>query len=55
MILARFLRQHRLALVGAAVLSCASAGATVALLSHINRLASAGASGLQRYVAPAAA
>lgn len=45
MILARFLRQHRLALVGAAVLSCASAGATVALLSHINRLASAGAAG----------
>ena len=45
MILARFLRQHRFALAGAALLSCASAGATVALLSHINRLASAGATG----------
>ena len=45
MILQRFLRQHYRPLAGAALLSCASAGCTVALLSHINRLASEGLHG----------
>jgi len=45
MILQRFLRQHHRPLAGAALLSCASAGCTVALLSHINRLASQGLHG----------
>jgi putative ATP-binding cassette transporter len=45
MILQRFLRRHYGALIGAALLSCASAGCTVALLSHINRLASQGLRG----------
>ncbi|MEI7037831.1 ATP-binding cassette domain-containing protein [Fulvimonas yonginensis] len=45
MILGRFLRQHYRTLAGAALLSCASAASTVALLSHINRLASAGMHG----------
>lgn len=45
MILQRFLRQHYRPLAGAALLSCASAGCTVALLSHINRLASQGLHG----------
>ncbi len=45
MILRRFLRQHRRPLAGAAILSCSSAGCTVALLSHINRLASQGVGG----------
>jgi putative ATP-binding cassette transporter len=45
MILKRFLRTHYRSLAGAALLSCASAGCTVALLSHINRLASEGVHG----------
>lgn len=45
MILQRFLRRHYRSLAGAALLSCASAGCTVALLSHINRLASEGLHG----------
>ena len=45
MILERFLRLHYRPLLGAALLSCASAGCTVALLSHINRLASQGLHG----------
>lgn len=45
MILKRFLRQNFRPLLGAALLSCASAGSTVALLSHINRLASQGLHG----------
>ena len=45
MILRRFLRRHYRSLAGAALLSCASAGCTVALLSHINRLASQGVHG----------
>ena len=45
MILGRFLRKHYPMLAGAALLSCASAGCTVALLSHINRLASEGVRG----------
>ncbi|WNL45747.1 cyclic peptide export ABC transporter [Dyella sp. BiH032] len=45
MILRRFLYRHYRALAGAALLSCASAGCTVALLSHINRLASQGVLG----------
>lgn len=42
MILKRFLRRYYPSLTGAALLSCASAGATIALLSHINTLASGG-------------
>jgi len=45
MILQRFLRKNYGSLAGAALLSCASAGCTVALLSHINRLASQGLHG----------
>lgn len=45
MILQRFLRQQARPLVAAALLSCASAACTVALLSHINRLASQGLHG----------
>ncbi len=45
MILKRFLRTHYRSLAGAALLSCASAGCTVALLAHINRLASQGVRG----------
>lgn len=42
MILKRFLRHYHRPLIGAALLSCASAASTIALLSHINRLASQG-------------
>ncbi|TCV95969.1 putative ATP-binding cassette transporter/putative ATP-binding cassette transporter [Luteibacter rhizovicinus] len=42
MILKRFLRQYRGSLIGAVVLSAASAVSTMALLSHINNLASGG-------------
>lgn len=42
MILRHFLRQHCRSLAGAALLSCASAASTIALLSHINALASQG-------------
>ena len=42
MILKRFLRQYRGSLIGAVVLSSASAVSTMALLSHINNLASGG-------------
>ncbi|WP_267220702.1 ATP-binding cassette domain-containing protein [Dyella silvae] len=45
MILKRFLRRFYRPLAGAALLSCASAASTVALLSHINRLASEGIHG----------
>jgi len=42
MILKRFLRQYRGSLIGAVVLSSTSAVSTMALLSHINNLASGG-------------
>ena len=42
MILKRFLRQYRGSLIGAVVLSSTSAASTMALLSHINNLASGG-------------
>lgn len=42
MILKRFLRRHRPALLAAVVLSAAGAVSTMALLSHINRLAAGG-------------
>jgi putative ATP-binding cassette transporter len=45
MILRRFLRHHYRSLLGAAMLSCASAGFTIALLSHINGLAAQGVHG----------
>jgi cyclic peptide transporter len=45
MIVKRFLRLYYRPLVGAVLLSCASAASTVALLSHINRLASQGIHG----------
>lgn len=42
MILKRFLRRHRVALLAAIALSAVSAISTMALLSHINRLAAGG-------------